>query len=929
VAVVNGIARGDHAATVNRLTFLSVLFVCIATVGACGSDPAAPTPTPVDTSDYERAPHSCAYECPNNTCSEATAPYACPAMGSWGSIPHEASCGNWNGQYPTVKPGQCTSSAPTGDAIAYAGTNGNVTLLPDGRKVAPAGADWVFSEPDATGGLTTNVLAVANTNFVLAVDTGYGPHAVRVVDVSKIGSGDPVVSRVTFPLPATINSGVVFIAPDLVYVATDTGVVQALKLDTSTGALTRDDARSIKLPAATDGNGKPTNWYASGVAASPDGKRLVVTSVTETSLLVVDVAAASPTFGQILGSTNLGASETFAVSIDPNDTKGDFAYVSMWDKSKVLEVDLSTPSAPKVVRTFPTKKDPEGVAFIDARYMVACGDLGDALTIIDRASGATVDVPLDPKATLYGSEPGAAHYDAIHHRLYVTLGGSNALAAYDVDTTKNPPTLTPLGHVPTGFWPSAVTTLADGTVVVANMRGRGTGPRPLYFDLGDSDIADRMRGSIQRVPFPSTTDLTADEAIVSDGIAIATRTGSPHVDCPNGVNDFPLPPTNTAGPSPVVQHVFIVVRENKAFDGIYGDFPNVNGEPKYVLKPNAMDQIWKNLRNAARSFALSDNYYTDAIYSTQGHVWATYGRSNDFNERTWLLSDGHSSRAVPGGGVIDVGQPIEGSLFDWLGNNGIAYDIRGEIDGSPAHPPTDHSPIDGKYPGGPFQNIGYNDLEKACYLAAEMRVFCNLGNVTYLTLPNDHTFGVSASRATPETYVATNDEATGMFLDALSHSPLWASSVVIITEDDPSQGGEHVDSHRTPLTVVSPWVKRNYVSKTHIDAASIHKMLAHFFAKPYANALVARAALPFDMFTSTPDYTPFKYEPRTYPLACGGGASKDETSLTDSWDFSREDAQPGLDAQVVRWMAGRQMTEMPTAMRERMERRLETRAWSR
>lgn len=848
-------------------------------------------------------------------------------MGSWGSIPHDPACGVWDGQYPAVKPGQCTASAPSGDAIAYAGTTGKVTLLPDGRKLAPAGADWVFSEADATGGLTTNVLAIPGTSFVLTVDTGYGPHVVRVVDATKIGAGDPVVSRVTFPLPGTINTGIAFIAPDLVYVATDNGVVQALKLDTTTGALVTDDARSIKLPPTKDGNGKPANWYASGVAASPDGKRLVVTSVIESSLLVYDVAAGSMTFGQLLGSVGLGDGETFGVAIDPNDSKGDFAYVSMWEKSKVLEIDLSTPSAPKVTRTFPTKKDPEGLEFIDARYMVACGDLGDTLTIVDRASGATTDVPLDPKETLYGSEPGAAHYDAAHHRLYVTLGGSNALAAYDVDTSKNPPVLGPLGHIPAGFWPSAVTTLADGSLVVSNMRGRGTGPRPLYFDLGDSDIADRMRGSIQHVPFPSANDLGADEAIVADGVAVSARSGAPQVSCPNGANDFPLPATNAAGPSPVVQHVFFVVRENKAFDGIFGDFPNVNGEPKYVLKPNAMDQIWKNLRSAARAFALSDNYYTDAVYSTQGHVWATYGRSNDFNERTWLLSDGHSARAVPGGGVIDVGQPVEGSLFDWLGANGVPYDIRGEIDGSPAHAPTDHSPLDAKYPGGPFQNIGYNDLEKACYLAAEMRVFCNLGNVTYLTLPNDHTFGVSPKNPTPETFCATNDEATGMFLDALSHSPLWASSVVFITEDDPSQGGEHVDSHRTPLTIVSPWVKRGYVSKTHIDAASIHKMIAHFFGKPYPNALVARAALPFDLFTSTPDYTPFKYEPRSWPLACGGGASKDEATLTDSWDFSHEDAQPGLDAQVVRWMNGHQMTEMPKAMREQMERRIEARSW--
>ena len=117
--------------------------------------------------------------------------------------------------------------------------------------------------------------------------------------------------------------------------------------------------------------------------------------------------------------------------------------------------------------------------------------------------------------------------------------------------------------------------------------------------------------------------------------------------------------------------------------------------------------------------------------------------------------------------------------------------------------------------------------------------------------------------------------------------------------------------------MVSPWVKRGYVSKTHIDVASIHKTLAHIFGKPYPNALVEHAALPLDVFTSTPDYTPFTYTPRTWPLACGpqkasnGGDANGESALTDLWDFSQEDNQPGLDAQVTRWMHGHPLASVP------------------
>jgi hypothetical protein len=243
------------------------------------------------------------------------------------------------------------------------------------------------------------------------------------------------------------------------------------------------------------------------------------------------------------------------------------------------------------------------------------------------------------------------------------------------------------------------------------------------------------------------------------------------------------------------------------------------------------------------------------------------------------------------------------------------------------------SPLDGQYPGL-AQAIGTNDLPKACYAAGRARVTCDFKAFTYQTLPNDHTLGVSPDHPRPGVMCAVNDEATGMMLDAISHSPYWEHSLVIITEDDPSQGGEHVDGHRTPIVFVSPWVKRGYVSKTHIDVASLHKLYAHLFGIPYPNVFVANAALPLDVFTSTPDFTPYDLEHRSWPLACGakttsagapgaGPASEDERAeveLTKLWDFSEEDQQPGLGAQVVRTLRHRPLRELSPAMRDRVVR---------
>ena len=75
------------------------------------------------------------------------------------------------------------------------------------------------------------------------------------------------------------------------------------------------------------------------------------------------------------------------------------------------------------------------------------------------------------------------------------------------------------------------------------------------------------------------------------------------------------------------------------------------------------------------------------------------------------------------------------------------------------------SPLDPSYPGGPVQSLDYPDVEKGCWVASRARVRCDLPSFVYLTMPNDHKSGVSPSRALPETYIAVNDEATGILVD--------------------------------------------------------------------------------------------------------------------------------------------------------------------
>lgn len=753
------------------------------------------------------------------------------------------------------------------------------------------------------------VMTVPGTHRVLTVDTGYGAHVVRSVDLDKVGVSDPVLGRLVFANPKTLNSGLALVGADLLFVATSNGIVQAMKLDPATGALALDDAKSLTLPPAVSRDGKPIPWHAASIAASADGKRLVVGAVLEKKALVYDVEKGSADYGKKLAEIDLGFNEIFAVAFDPNDPAGTHVYLSSWANNVVAELDLAT----NAVRKFATPKGAMGMAFLDARYMVTAHANGGTLAIIDRVASSVTPLPVDD-SKLYGFDPSTVAYDAPRKRLYATLAGINAVGAWDVDLSGGAPKIAPRGRIPTGWWPGGVAVLDDGTLAIANMRGAVTSANA--DPAGDDDVMGDIYGSIQRVPTPSGDDLAAGDATVKKQTDVASLSGAPKVDCGGAAWDFPVPETNGKGASKQIQHVFFVVRENKTFDGLFGDLPGVNGKADLILgKDKTMqEQLWGNMRSLAQTFAHSDNYYTDAELSQQGHFWAVYGRSSDYNERTWAI-DGYTrnirSLVLPTGGVLDIGQPVEGSSFDWLGRNGIGFEIFGEALGLPREKPPGPNPLDALYPGGFIQSMGYPDVEKACHIAGRVRVVCDVRSFAYITLSNDHSVGLSPNAATPDSMIAVNDEATGMLVEAISKSPLWPTSLIIITEDDPAGGHEHVDIHRTPLVMISPWVKRKYVSKTHIDVASLHKIFAHVFGLPYPNTQVAHAQIPWDAFTSTPDYGAFDRKKRDFPIKCGDMSPKSEQLLTQSFDLDDVDESPELASQVERWLKGKPLTSLP------------------
>jgi hypothetical protein len=131
-----------------------------------------------------------------------------------------------------------------------------------------------------------------------------------------------------------------------------------------------------------------------------------------------------------------------------------------------------------------------------------------------------------------------------------------------------------------------------------------------------------------------------------------------------------------------------------------------------------------------------------------------------------------------------------------------------------------------------------------------------------MMLPNDHGAGIRPEDGYPypQSFMADNDLALGRTLNFLSKTPYWKDMLVIVTEDDPQGGVDHIDAHRSILMMAGPYVKRNYVSKTHANFGSILKVIYNVLGVPYVNQYDITASLLDDFFTKEPNLETYSFE---------------------------------------------------------------------
>jgi hypothetical protein len=181
-----------------------------------------------------------------------------------------------------------------------------------------------------------------------------------------------------------------------------------------------------------------------------------------------------------------------------------------------------------------------------------------------------------------------------------------------------------------------------------------------------------------------------------------------------------------------------------------------------------------------------------------------------------------------------------------------------------------------------------------------------------MRLPNDHTYGVRPGKLAPFALAADNDYAVGMLVEAVSKSRFWASTAIFILEDDAQNGPDHVDSHRSPGYVVSPYTRHGTIDSTLYNTTSMLRTMELILGLNPMTHYDAGATPMFASFAKDPVLTPWEAEkPRTpldqrNPAATAGVPS----SVDAAMDFRDADLNDDDALNAVLWRAIRK-TEPP------------------
>ena len=634
--------------------------------------------------------------------------------------------------------------------------------------------------------------------------------------------------------------------------------------------------------------------YPAGVATSLDGRLLFVAENLADSLAVVNLST-----GQV--------TQRFATERYPYDVivaRDGRVYVSAWG-GHTVSVFAPDESGLRSEARIAAGRHPSGLALnADGSRLFAASGSTDRVTVIDtkrRRVIATLPDP-PPGGPGEGSTPNAIALSADGMRLYVAEADANAIAVFELSpATSNAAAATGddrlVGRIPTGWYPTAVVARGD-TLWALNGKGRGTGPNPKFPQPLEVVVPELRRPQYTLGQIHGTISMSL--AARARGAELERLTARV-----SRANAWDAKTSAATVRYPPLTHVIYVIKENRTYDQVFGDLRAGDGDTSLLFFPRA---ISPNHHALAERFGLFDRFFVNAEVSGDGHNWSTAAYAADYVEKT--VQSNYSDRgrdydyAGTNRGVVvddDVNEPASGYLWNLAERKGISFRNYGEFTEDDSKDSNDVVPAgwratkpflfthtNPRYPGW---NLSIRDQRRADVWIEEFQEFVRRGAMPSLEivyLPNDHTWGATARRPTPRAFMADNDLALGRIIEALSQSPFWKNTVVFVLEDDAQAGPDHVDSHRSPMLVISPYARAGTVHRfanTTDVLRTIEEILglsamSHFdyYGRPLR-----------EIWSSTPDLRPYKALTPAVMLDEINVARTSESRESEELNFERED----------------------------------------
>ncbi len=746
-------------------------------------------------------------------------------------------------------------------------------VLPNGWMLSPAGKSL------SLGDLPLNIAISASKKMLAVTNNGQSKQSLQLIDVATQKVIDQVVIAKSW-------LGLKFSADEKYLFAAGGNDNCIWKYSINNKKLAVVDSYIL-------GKKWPNKISPAGIEIDDARNLLYVVTKDNNSLYIFDLITK-----KIKGIYPLqGEAYTCLLSPDKNTL-----YISCWGCDQVVLFDTKQM---KISGEIPVGDNPNELCLNKSGSVLYVTNANDnSVSVIDTKQNKVMETLI---SSLYpdappGSTTNGAALSGDEKTLFIANADNNCLAVFDVS---KPGFSKSNGFIPVGWYPTCVKVIAKkiwvtngkGFTSFANPKGPNPIKRRVKHQKDDEDggqyIGGLMKGTMSIIDIPSDKQLAVYSQQVYKNAPYSKQIEMEA----QGEEGNPIP-RRRDGKSPI-KHVFYIVKENRTYDQVLGDVKGGNGDTSLVLFG---EKITPNQHQLVKDFALLDNFYVDGEVSADGHNWSLGAYATDYLEKNWVSSYGGRGGEYDAEGTRKIANNKGDFIWGACKKAGVSYRTYGEFaDDYKANIPvlenhfcTFYTSWDQTVRDTTRVNQWKRDFDSLISVNA-------LPQMNTFRLINDHTEGMAIGRPTPFAHTADNDLAVGMFIDYLSKSPVWKESVVFILEDDAQNGPDHVDAHRSPVYVVGPYVKRNFIDHTPYTTSGVVRTMELILGVAPMSQYDAGATPLWRSFTATPNFKTYDAIPSNINLEDKNVVWNELSERSAKFDLSKEDRVPDNEFSEVIW----------------------------